>query len=283
MAKHGERRTGGFTLVELLVVIGIIALLIAILLPALSAARRSARDLHCATNVRQLCTGLLAYAHQNRGKFPLNYDRSDVAGSAWWTDEARIGQHLSGVTYNPVHWPTGNGHESRGAVGGVFACPNDDQAGRSYAMNSLASSPFTTASGSFTIYEATFPGCNVREAYKTVLVIEALAVMPSAYGYVAHPTVGPSYSNAPLSWLFGEEPWFIAWGPESRYGNTHVRLDYKNHRRREDGGSGIEPKGRLTIGYVDGHVSQKRHSELCDSNGSTLDSLWSQRDYIAPW
>jgi prepilin-type N-terminal cleavage/methylation domain-containing protein/prepilin-type processing-associated H-X9-DG protein len=60
----------GFTLVELLIVIGIIAVLIAILLPALSAAREESRRIQCMSNVRQLCTATLEYLNDNRQVLP---------------------------------------------------------------------------------------------------------------------------------------------------------------------------------------------------------------------
>jgi len=60
----------GFTLVELLVVIGIIALLISILLPSLSRARETANRVKCAANLKQIGNGLLLYANENNGNFP---------------------------------------------------------------------------------------------------------------------------------------------------------------------------------------------------------------------
>jgi prepilin-type N-terminal cleavage/methylation domain-containing protein/prepilin-type processing-associated H-X9-DG protein len=64
-----------FTLVELLVVIGIIAILIAILLPTLTRARASANAVKCAANMQQMGQGIHVYVAQSRGKMPLAWER----------------------------------------------------------------------------------------------------------------------------------------------------------------------------------------------------------------
>jgi len=70
--KRVSKKTG-FTLVELLVVIGIIALLISILLPSLNKARETANRVKCQSNLSQMGKALLLYSNENKGSFPRTY------------------------------------------------------------------------------------------------------------------------------------------------------------------------------------------------------------------
>lgn len=84
LPRRGAR--GGFTLVELLVVIAIIGILVSLLLPAVQAARESARRVQCANNVKQLALAVYGY-HQTNGRLPYGniYLPDDRPPASWTT------------------------------------------------------------------------------------------------------------------------------------------------------------------------------------------------------
>src|SRR5687768_8011808 len=79
---RSPQRRAAFTLVELLVVIGIIAILISILLPTLNRARESARATKCLSNMRNLAQATLMFAQENRGLMPGRAASSTVMWDA---------------------------------------------------------------------------------------------------------------------------------------------------------------------------------------------------------
>jgi prepilin-type N-terminal cleavage/methylation domain-containing protein len=94
-----KTRRAGFTLVELLVVIGIIAVLVAILLPALTKAREAANRTVCMSNLRQMGAALNMYANAYHGVWPRYY--SPAPGGGW--EDANISTTFAwgndGTTY----------------------------------------------------------------------------------------------------------------------------------------------------------------------------------------
>jgi len=242
-------RTGraGFTLIEVLVVVAIIALLVSILLPSLARARANAQTVVCQGNVRTLAMAFLAYSVDNRGRLPGT--RRDL-NADWLGGSNGAVRRPDGTwdTSRMVYGPDGNqgkqpewGTIFKKQMGGMteaYTCPADkalranNAFPHSYTANGMLSGAETSS-----LLAAHYP--------------LPLNPPPAVGGYNRndHRDKIKNFEGVPM--IIEEHPQFwLLNEPDSAWCNQDVVAD-RHNRGRSEWGAG-------NIGYVDGHAGPVR-------------------------
>lgn len=274
----GSNRNAGcgkaFTLIELLVVVAIIAILVAMLLPALHRAQSQADSATCRNNLHQITLAVSLYTQQE-AQYP-----GMVAD--WQIDSALL-------PYLRATWPESNYSNGTGSwlyLGprtSVYACPGYNRV-RGEFRRPPASWPYFVGSYGYNFYGASrdFPWVPQGLALNPTNVVgagvrESVVVAPSDMIEEADSPLFPGM------WFFPSVPTIPEGFPDLSWGWTIQLYDGRMYNQIVNGLPSTDPmvqaaqlrhSGRYNVGFCDGHVEGLRANQLFDVKAPNVMRRW---------
>lgn len=210
-----HRRSRGFTLVELLVVIAIIGVLIGLLLPAVQAARESARRSACQNNLKQLGLGMVTY-YSSMGSFPSGWKMNGSSGTGGtnWAWGAFVLPHIEeqGV-YDSLNPDSTSASGGKMAVQvGAFKCPT--LAPRTN-INGYSGSSYNVVIGRYQRKDAAGANLNpsLAQGIHSLNYANAMAATDGVFGANSEVTINEISDGTSKTLILGEKSDLISLHP----------------------------------------------------------------------